>query len=203
MQGKLEPARGTRAQVVVVAVHDNARDAGPLRLAGKEQRKPLVHVEVDRVVGALLEQAAKLLEVGGDATDACAKSDGLDAHLGKPDVIGAGLHFACCHIDNQTRAIHTLEQRRDKRLDPARLPLLAKDKDTQRLRRCLTCVVLAFKRHCDLLARRSCDIGRFHDRIVRHGAPKPLSGTRQIAQAPSSPRGEQVIKDDERLLRST
>ena len=55
MQGKLEPARGTRAQVVVVAVHDNARDVGPLRLAGKEQREPLVHVEVDRVVGAPLE----------------------------------------------------------------------------------------------------------------------------------------------------
>ena len=174
MQDKLEPACGTRAQVVVVAVHDNARDAGPLRLAGKEQRKPLVHVEVDRVVGALLEQAAKLLEVGGDATDACAKSDGLDAHLGKPRVIGTGLHSTRRQVNGQPRAVHALEQRRDKRLDPARLPLLAKDKDTQGLRRCLICVVLAFKRHCDLLARRPCDVGRFHDCIVRHaGCPSP------------------------------
>ena len=151
MQDKLEPARGARAQVVVVAVHDNARDAGPLCLAGKKQREPLVHVEVDRVVGTPLEQAAKLLEVGGDATDACAKGDGLDAHLGQAGIIGAGLHFACRHIDNQTRAIHALEQRRDECLDTTRLPFLAKEKDAQGSR-CLICTVLAFKRHCDLLA---------------------------------------------------
>ena len=170
MQGKLEPARGTRAQVVVVAVHDNARNTSLLRLAGKEQRKPLVHVEMDRVVVALLEQAAKLLEVGGDATDACTKGDGLDAHLGKPDVIGAGLHFACRHIDNQTRTIHTLEQRRDERLDTTRLPFLAKKEDAQGPR-CLTCVVLAFNRHCDLLAGCLHEVGRFRDCIVRHTSP--------------------------------
>ena len=151
MQGKLEPARGTRTQVVVVAVHDNARNTGPLRLAGKEQREPLVHVEMDRVVGALLEQAAKLLEVGGDATDACAKSDGLDAHLGKPRVIGTGLHSARRQVNGQPRAVHALEQRRDECLDTARFPFLAKKKDAQGSR-CLTCVVLTFKRHCDLLA---------------------------------------------------
>ena len=175
MQGELEPARGTRAQVVVVAVHDNARDVGPLRLAGKKQREPLVHVEMDRVVVALLEQAAKLLEVGGDATDACTKGDGLDAHLSQTGIIGAGLHFACCHIDNQTRTIHALEQRRDERLDTARFPFLAKKEDAQGPR-CLTCVVLAFNRHCDLLAGCLHEVGRFRDCIVRHTSPRAALG---------------------------
>ena len=130
---------------------------------------------MDRVVGALLEQAAKLLEVGGDATDACAQGDGLDAHLGKPDVIGAGLHFACRHVDNQTRAIHALEQRRDECLDTARFPFLAKKKDAQGSR-CLICTVLALKRHCDLLAGCLHDVGRFRDCIVRHALPGAVLG---------------------------